>query len=290
MLRAIQDACGCGSRLERFRRCGQRAVVQRSVTDPAKLRIRCDRCGDRFCVPCQRVRAHRLAGRVTARMKLERHRFITLSLKSAAVPLVAQIARLNTAFAALRKAPLWQRTQRGGVAFLEVTLNEETGLWHPHLHVLVEGKFVAQASLSAAWLTVTGDSPVVHIAAVRDVAGVVDYVVRYVTKPLGKTLPRAAEALAEFIGASRGRRFVTTFGTWRGNALVREDPGDDAWADVAPLAALFQWAADGMPEAIDLVRELDRWLFPADLDRPPPLSRPPIPLVAAQRALSDDFG
>lgn len=268
--RGILDAVGDGPRLDRFDNCGGRPMLQRNVADPKLIRVRCERCGDRFCVPCMRVRAHRMAGRIVEMMPMHAMRFVTLSLKSSARPLKEQFARLQSSFAALRKRPLWRRSQVGGVAFLEVTLNEETGLWHPHLHVLTQGKYVQQAALSAEWRAVTGDSYVVDIRLVRGRDAVIRYVVRYVTKPFSGVIADRPAALAEFVQASRGRRFVTTFGSWRGKALAREEASDGAWADVAPLARVLAQAAEGDPAAAALVQELDRWLFPRDLPHPPP--------------------
>jgi hypothetical protein len=37
------------------------------------------------------------------------------------------------------------------------------GMWHPHLHVIAEGRFLDKHALSAAWHHATGDSFVVDI-------------------------------------------------------------------------------------------------------------------------------
>ena len=83
----------------------------------------------------------------------------------------------------MRKTLTWRDHVEGGIYSLEVTYDEVNRNWHPHLHVLTQGTFFDQKMLSTLWKTVTGDSPVVDIRAVKSKKHVAKYVSKYVTKP-----------------------------------------------------------------------------------------------------------
>jgi len=165
------------------------------------------------------------------------------------MPLAAQITRLYTAFVNLRRHVLWRSHVTGGAAFCEIKRGND-GMWHPHLHILVEGDYLAQRLLSQAWLCVTGDSSVVDIRACRNMEEVRKYVTKYVTKPIDHSIMLEPRYLDEAVFALKGRRLCMTFGSWRGIVLEPSQPPDDReWKAVGRLDALIAASERGDPHA-----------------------------------------
>ena len=78
-----------------------------------------------------------------------------------------------------------------------------------HCHAIAFGPYISQKKLSAAWLKITGDSPIVDIRAVRTVKDGVREVVKYITKPpTGDSLM----AIADYAWRIKGTRRLRTGG------------------------------------------------------------------------------
>lgn len=255
-------------RINNFGSCGCNAWVDKSDDDPPVYRIRSDRCHDRFCLPCGQERARVIAYNVHERLDARRTRFITLTLRSVHEPLAELLDHLYTSFAKLRRSNLWKGTQDGGVAFLEIKWNPVAGRWHPHLHILAEGKYIAQAALSKAWRKATGDSFIVDVSKVRNIDRAVAYVVKYASKPHDPSLFRDPDRLEEAILALKGRKLCLTFGTWRGVSLTPV-PDRGTWTPVAPLADLIRQARSGDVAAARIVASISTTALPADCRDPP---------------------
>jgi hypothetical protein len=112
----------------------------------------------------------------------------------------------------------------GGVAFVETTLSQTTGRWHPHLHLICTGNYLPHAELVSVWSQVTDGSSIVDVRLVRDHKDVANYVLGYVRKPLKSHLLHNQPRLIELIEAYAGRRTVITFGTWHSLKLWQTDP------------------------------------------------------------------
>lgn len=255
-------------RINNFGSCGCNAWVEKSIDEPPTFRVRSDRCHDRFCLPCGQERSRVIAHNIRERINPKHTRFVTLTLKTDTEPLTESLDRLYAAFARLRRSNLWAGTQNGGVAMLEIKWNPDPGRWHPHLHILTEGKYIAHAALSKAWLKATGDSFVVHVRAIRNVGVAVGYVVKYASKPHDPSLFRDFDRLCEAILALKGRRLCLTYGTWRGVKLT-EVPETGTWTPVARLADLIIRARTGDPEARRILATLPGTDLPSDCRSPP---------------------
>lgn len=256
--RALEIAGAPDARRQRYHACGRSVWLMWHPADHA-ARISTNHCWDSLCPRCSRIRQHRLAERLEPFLahQVDRHRIrhITLTLRSSDSPIRDQVTRLRAAFRRLRQTRRWRDHVAGGAAFIEVTFNARTDQWHPHLHVIAEGKYWAHADLSAAWLRATGDSYVVGIRHVpTDVQRVAGYVAKYASKGCNP-LKIPAEALSEWIrGGTRGRLW-TLFGSWYHAVPPRTQDADywDGWERVDSLATLWTAARDG-----DLVA---RWLL-----------------------------
>lgn len=252
---ALARVYGDSPRLRRFLSCGSRAWIYRAVENPDLYACRSDTCRDRWCSPCSQFRGRVIAANLSAFCERRSVRFLTLTLRSAAVPLADSIARLYRSFTKLRRSRTWSAHVLGGAAVLEVTFNASTGLWHPHLHCLVEGSFFPHAALRSAWLRASGDSFVCDIRPCPTADNAASYLTKYITKPYAHSWINRPEQLDEALRAFNGLRTCLTFGSWRGLRLTRLATLY-TWEPVAALPDVLSRAAQGDPWAAALLNHL----------------------------------
>lgn len=244
------------------------------------------RCRDRLCATCARARSRQTAARVaTAIRHADSLRFLTFTLRSSDEPLKDQLDRLYASLRQLRRTAEWKRHVHGGIATVEITRNAKTGLWHPHLHVLADGKYWPQGSLSAAWNAITGDSPVVDIRAVRSRKNAAQYVAKYAAKPLDmRTWP--LDAIAELAAALHRRRMVLTFGSLHGHGIDQDDEPERRQVEQAhvPIAAIEQRATLGCRLARTVLAALvtSNAAYGRSLSQRPAELKPPVPTATAR--------
>jgi hypothetical protein len=186
-------------------------------------------------------------------------RFMTITLKAMDRPLFLTIAALTASFRQLRKTPEWKRHVRGGVYVIEITRNAKTGLWHAHIHVICDGVFWSQRDLSALWLRVTGDSPVVDIRAVHSRSSIANYVAKYVSKPTD--MPEWPDAaLREFADAMHGQRMVHTFGESYAEDVEEPNAGEKKVLaePLVPVSRVIHWKFRGDAYAAFALEVLSR--------------------------------
>jgi hypothetical protein len=212
------------------------------------------RCRSRLCPRCGVSRAKRVAARLrTMFRQLDSPRLVTLTLKSSDDPLRVQMTHLVESLARLRKTASWRAHVRGGVYVIEVTWNAKRGQWHPHLHVVTEGKYYPQAELKAAWIQASGTSSIVDVRAIHSREAVIADVTRYVTKSQdAKHVPDTM--LPEWAEGIHGLRMMQAFGCLHG---ITDDEDDEeerpAVEQIGSLAALATSAAGGDEEAETLL-------------------------------------
>lgn len=261
LVRAALAACGTSdTTLDAFDQCGAECVVEYDQHQK-KYRLRATYCHSRHCEPCNRAKANLLAANLRTRLLEKpdgRYRFITLTLLHSETPLAEQIDRLYASFKALRNRPIWKETQNGGAAILETKWDRETGLWHPHLHVISEGGFIDQAQLSSVWHDVTGDSYVVDIRALKEEKDAAYYVAKYVSKGTTDDVWANQLIAIEWICAMKGRRAAYTYGTWRGFKLLQHAENTGTWVKIGTLNGIYRDARDGMTYAIRLLDTLTK--------------------------------
>jgi len=152
--------------------------------------------------------------------------------------------RLRRAIARLRRQKWWAADVLGGIWRLELTVNLETGSWHPHANLLFETRTRIryaewQPRIQAAWRAALGETekqwawlypgwsgalPETIKRQVRraklavtvdrgDGATSIDYTV----KPTPRDWIRAGDPgwVLEYVETRAGRRSVSSFGQWR---------------------------------------------------------------------------
>lgn len=248
------------TKLRRFATCGASAWVEESDDERPEYRIVCQTCNSRWCLPCNHARGLRIADSIREAIRHTDVRLLTLTVRSRTDSLEAACDHLYASFLRLRKTAIWREHMGGGVAVLEVTYNDQTCRWHPHLHVLVEGRFVPQKDLSAAWHKASGDSFVLDIRLVTDPEHAGKYVAKYITKPVPPNVLRNHEALVAAIQAFARRRTVLWFGGWR--APKAEPPENDGrtWSRYCSFKVLLERAIGNDKTALRILTALHRQL------------------------------
>jgi hypothetical protein len=249
--------------LKRFEECGTGAWVLRGKTDHSKVKLAANLCRDKLCVPCQADRARIIRRNLEPWVKDRFLRFITLTLRSSASPLKEQLERLYRAWKTLRLKSSLAGHFKGGVAALEVKWNPFTkpnpegrlGHWHPHLHVVCEGKYIDQRELSRVWLRITGDTFVVDIRKVGSPQRMAEYITKYVTKLPKTDSLRTLGLIREYAEALASVRCINSWGTWRKLGLLAENDSED-WEFYASLNNVMTCAQEGCPTNTALLHAL----------------------------------
>lgn len=244
-------------RTERFRTCGSNAWVIRNEEDPEQYAVISDHCRDRFCRPCAAFRGRVIAHNVKAYLRNRHYRFMTLTIKNNDMTLKTMVTKLLRSFGALRRTKIWNQKVTGGCAVLEVKPKPGAVGWHPHLHAIIEGKWLPQDLIRKHWLRITQDSFIVDIRDGKDAEKAARYVNKYITKPFDDGTTRTPERLLQAIEALHGRRLVMTFGKWRGQRLTEYHPSG-VWVKVIALGELHYKACHGDEEAMELIKYLIR--------------------------------
>lgn len=234
--------------LERFANCGSTMMME-VHPESGDVRMKCFKCRHRLCAACAAERGGRMKERL-AELVIDNPgcRFLTLTLKHSDTPLTEQIDRLYKCFNDFRRRQVWKDNVRGGCGVLEIKVGKDA-LWHPHLHCIVTGRWWEHREISQTWLSITGDSSIVHIKPISNPDDAAHYVGKYVTKPADSTIWRDEGRLDEFIAAIKGRRVCMTFGDWRGEKLDVLPEKTEGWITCGDPETLIRRARDGDEEA-----------------------------------------
>jgi hypothetical protein len=267
-VRAALAACfGECEALERFDLCGANCWVMRATDGSGRLRLAADRCHCRWCEACATERRRLIARNLLTKLQERYHlpnlrapaanlRFLTLTLRHTDQPLREQMDRLFASWGKLRNRKEIKPRLTGGIAFFEIKVSSRDNRWHPHLHILCEGDYLAHDVLRRLWLEITGDSSIVDIRRIRTVIEAGSYVAKYAAKGVDHSVWRSPDRLHEAMLAFRGRRTFNTFGTFTRLGLSKPPEDDVGWEPVAPLHRLLSDAARGVAEAIQILRSL----------------------------------
>jgi Replication protein len=271
---ALRRTAQSASRVTAFNACGCNAWVLVHDSDASAVRIACDKCHDRFCVPCSRDRSYLIRTNLTDAIEhtsrgqrdpsVVTHRFVTLTLRSLPTDRLADLLdRLYDAFRRLRQTTLWRRRVRGGAAICEVK-RTRSNRWHPHLHVVMQGRFLPKHELQAAWSRATNGSYVVDIRKLDDARSVARYVSKYVSKGIDSSVSGDDDLLDEAVIALKGRRLLLTFGSWRKYSLLRP-PSPSGWKRACSLDDFMDRLRRQDPWAIETYEHLESDAYTDDL-------------------------
>lgn len=202
--------------------------------DPATTKVApwISRCHHRMCPYCARSRSGKVAAQLLAVLNsMKAPRVFVLTVKSTDRPLADQLRALRQDFAKLRRRAQWKKLVTGGAYTLEITLNEKTGLWHPHLHIIWDGSYFPQKLLRRLWHDVTGSAEIVWVEAVRDYQDAARELTKYIGMPQ-RVASLSPANIREYAQAVNGARMVQCFGDCHGIRVEDRDEPDTESPDV----------------------------------------------------------
>jgi hypothetical protein len=202
--------------------------VRHNVT--GEIRVASSKCKMRWCPLCIKSRRYVITlAAVNWLADLDRPKFLTLTLKHSNAPLADQIKNLYQLFRDFRRRPWTKKRLKGGIWFFQIKRSKESGQWHPHIHILLDSKFIPKEELSQKWLETTKSSRIIDIRAIHDKRKAAEYVARYAAAPC-RLVDYSLDDAVEIVRAMHGLRIVGTFGTAKGCKLTAQKPDDaDAW-------------------------------------------------------------
>lgn len=246
---------------ERFRSCGIDSFIEYSESGQC-FRVKCIRCKLRWCPACARTRARHIVEWCKQCVTTQNRRtwkFVTLTLAHSRRPLTEQLDHLKSSFRRLRQTQAWKERMAGGIAVIEVKRNKQTSQWHPHLHVVVKGKYLGQAELSALWKKCSKGSFIVDIRAISDANEAGVYLAKYISKPVDLSLCDDADSLSEFLNTLTGTRMFIRFGdipNYDDAMLDQEYPRD--WKTICPLSSALAEAKAGNLYYVAMMTAVER--------------------------------
>ena len=227
------DGSFSGKYTNRLKMCRRFAFFYQS-TKTGHLRVQSSRCKLRWCPICRDVSRQIVSKAVDGWLCRQRFpKMLTFTLKHSDDELFLQVQRLYDSFRKIRTRAYFRQNVYGGVWFFQLKLNLQTNQWHPHIHCLVNGKFLKHSRLSELWHKITGDSFVVDVRPVKDLENASTEVARYATSPADITRMTLEQSMAVY-DATQGRRICGTWGDAKGMVLKPTPQEDDGeWMKVA---------------------------------------------------------
>lgn len=205
-------------RMSLLTKCRRFAWFARSA-ETGRVHVCSNSCRQRWCPICSGGRSNYIVRSLEPWIQNVKHpRFLTLTLKHSNAPLSHQISTLYTHFRNLRRDKQFKQYVKGGVWFFQVKLSGREDQWHPHLHCLIQGKYLPHDWISRKWKSITKTSNVVDIRAVKNKSEVAKYVARYCARP-AKLSKYPIELRLEIFNALHGRRLCGKWGSAKGISL-----------------------------------------------------------------------
>lgn len=246
----------------RLTNCRSLAMFQRHE-ETGKVKVSSEHCGLRWCPLCAKSRQGRIMNEVSEWFKKVRKPvLLTLTLKHTTAPLKHQVYHLYKDFKKLRQRKLFRKKSRGGIWFFHIKRSKSDGLWHPHLHCLMDSDFIAKKALSALWVKITGGSHVVHLKTVDNPQNSVAHAARYAGEPCDVSTMSIDDG-QEVYYAMHGKRLCGTWGTGRSMDLRKpKDPDSKQWKSVGSWNDV-QDLVDSDPRAKAI---MDAYVLNSELD------------------------
>lgn len=130
------------------------------------------------------------------------------------------------------------------------------GRWHPHLHIIAQGRFYPQHELAEDWRKASGTSLIADIRAIRNADVAMRYVTKYVSNGIDASLIDDPKSLDEYIAATKGQRTYNALGDWK--APDDNDAEPLRWKSISTLPEWHSALARCEPWAIALALQLHR--------------------------------
>ncbi len=211
--------------IERLDQCCTGAYFERHK-ESGKVRIRSNRCFIRWCPLCGKARQDFITNQVEEWISKQKHpKLLTLTVKHKDIPLAEQIAHIYLSFQKLRKRKFFKSGITGMIWFFQIKRSKLDGKWHPHIHALISGSYLPQATIRSEWLEITGDSEIVHIKPIKDAHRSASHTARYATEPCDLSKLDIADS-CEVVMALKGKRILGSTGNAKAVQFKAKSDGD----------------------------------------------------------------
>lgn len=229
--------------IEGVTNCRKFAIFARERTT-GEVKVMSSACNDRWCPMCAASKAAYAKESTEEYIRsMAEPRFLTLTLRHNVESLSSQLEFLTDSFRRIRQRAYWKRNVTGGIWFLQVKRGSGDGCWHPHLHILVDGKYMEQHRLSELWELVTFGSPVIDIRRIYNPEDTARYVARYTARPAKMADMPLADRI-EVIESLKGKRLCGTFGNAKGVKLTPPKVKDSSdWQEIGYYDTVVMRAA-----------------------------------------------
>lgn len=221
----LNDPFGTSKYSDRLAECRSRAWFIRN-SETGKVRVAAKQCRLRWCYHCSEARQQFITAAVFPWLdRLWEPKLLTLTMKHRDKPLSEQIDFLYKAFTKLRNRLYIKERCKGGVWFFQVTYNQKTQQWHPHIHALIDSKYLRHDWLTETWYKITKCSQIVHIRAIHNPEKTLSHNARYAARP--SALIKIPEELwPDMFEAFNGRRICGSWGNAKEISLRPKKPED----------------------------------------------------------------
>lgn len=254
--------------------CRSLAMFQRNE-ETGKVRVTSEHCGLRWCPLCAKSRQGRIMNEVSSWFEqVSRPLLLTLTLKHTTAPLKHQVYYLYKDFKKLRNRKLFKKNSKGGIWFFHIKRSKTDGLWHPHLHCLMDSNYIDKKALSVLWSKITGGSHVIHLKTVINPRNSVAHAARYAAEPCDVSEMSTEDAL-EVFNTMHGKRLCGTWGSGRTMDLRKPKDKESChwknigtWTEVQDLA-YSDPIAKAIIDAYTLDHELDEAITLIEPEPPP---------------------
>ena len=173
------------------------------------LRLFPSLCRQRACPICQQVRSRKLRQRFLKEFALfKQPRFLTLTIRKQRGDFKTNLGHIRRSFTRLRARKEWKRHVTKGLWCLQYTIDQDSGAYHVHLHMIIDGRYFPHSNIKCLWAKVTGDST--HV----DIRKATKRHVKYLAKDIfknGLEVPGPSKLL-EHLDTLKHVRLFGTFG------------------------------------------------------------------------------
>ncbi len=263
--------------------CRSRAWFVRNEETGA-VRVAAKQCRLRWCFHCGESRQQFVTQALMPwYTEAKAPKLLTVTIKHTDEPLPSQIDFLYDSFRKFRNRKFLKDNIDGGVWFFQVTYNQKSEQWHPHIHALLDASFMDHQKLMELWEKITNGSTIVHIRSVNDPEHTLTHNARYAARP-SALVKIPEDRWPDLFEAFDGRRICGTWGSARGISLRPQKPDDaNKWHDVGGFTTVSSlvdtddsaksiWEAWSLSGTIEEGVNMDHiYKFDDDAgDKPPP--------------------
>lgn len=216
--------------------CHSHLAFATSDDGETKKLVYIETCGNRFCPYCQQRKARKDAAKIARMIEYVQFQgkeliFITLTVPNVSGDVLGKkITALNAGVKKFMARKAIKNVSQGAIRKLEITRNPETGLFHPHIHLLMavnktyfRSKFyLNQDQLSTLWAqSMKLDTAVVDVRKAAD-AG--KELAKYTAK--SNDMLKSKAVFDIYYHALKGRQLITYSGAFKEAAKAYKEVSD----------------------------------------------------------------